>query len=78
MEFFLSQLNPDNLIIFYMFKMRFTLSYILCPLLANGLLPSGFPTKTFYVFFISHTSATCPSDLTLLYLNTLVTRDKNY
>ena len=42
------------------------LSFHLCPGLASGLFPSGFPTKALYTPLLSPIRATCPAYLILL------------
>lgn len=48
------------------FKIHLILFSLFCLCLPSGLLPSGFPTITQYVFLISRTHAPCPTSLITL------------
>jgi len=68
----LSQMNPVHTFPFYFSKIHSDIIDNLCLCLPGGLFPSGFLIKILYEFFVSHMHATCPIDLILLNLITVI------
>ena len=74
----LSQLHPVPTTPSHFLNIHLILSSHLCLGLPNGLIPSGFPTRTLYTPLPSTARATCPVHLILLDFTTRTALGKEY
>jgi len=63
------QMNTTHVLSFYSFKIHFKIIFPYFLGLLSGLLPSGFPTKTLYIFLFHPNRVMCPNHIILHDLN---------